>query len=63
MYAVKLESRNLSGNNASGSVPVLTTAQGNILQCLALTFAAISVASAILAFYWFIKMRRSFRHE
>jgi G protein-coupled receptor GPR1 len=40
-----------------------TPSQVNTLHCLALTFATISVASAILAFYWFVKMQRSFRHE
>ncbi|KAK1752257.1 G protein-coupled glucose receptor regulating Gpa2-domain-containing protein [Echria macrotheca] len=30
---------------------------------LSLTFASISVAATVLTFYWFIKMRRSFRHD
>lgn len=33
------------------------------LQVIALSFSTISVASSILAFYWFLKMRRTFRHE
>lgn len=37
--------------------------QSKILQILALTFSVFSVASSFLAFYWFMKMRRSFRHE
>jgi len=41
----------------------LKDSQENTLQCLALVFSTFSVASAILAFYWFMKMRRSFRHE
>jgi G protein-coupled receptor GPR1 len=62
MLELGLESRDLSGNSTN-TTPTITTYQGNTLQCLALTFATISVASSILAFYWFIKMRRSFRHE
>lgn len=42
---------------------VISDAQSRVLQILALTFSVFSVASAILAFYWFMKMRRSFRHE
>ncbi|KAG9246572.1 G protein-coupled glucose receptor regulating Gpa2-domain-containing protein [Calycina marina] len=42
---------------------ILTGSQQHTLQCLALAFSTFSVASAILAFYWFIKMRRSFRHD
>jgi G protein-coupled receptor GPR1 len=41
----------------------LSVSQQTTLQCLALAFSIVSVVSAILAFYWFVKMRRSFRHE
>jgi hypothetical protein len=61
-FGLRLEARGLSGN----STPIassITLSEGNTLQILALIFSTISVASAILAFYWFIKMRRSFRHE
>ncbi len=60
-----LEPRGLGGGNGttSSSAPSLSTGQKNILQILALTFSAISVASSVLTFYWFLKMRRSFRHE
>jgi G protein-coupled receptor GPR1 len=34
-----------------------------VLLILTLTFASISVLSTLLALYWFVKMRRSFRHE
>jgi hypothetical protein len=34
-----------------------------ILQILALTFSSVSVLAAILTFYAFLAMRRSFRHE
>ncbi|KAI9894985.1 MAG: hypothetical protein M1814_000207 [Vezdaea aestivalis] len=37
--------------------------QTYILRILATTASAFSVASAIIAFYWFVKMRRSFRHH
>jgi len=62
MYEVSIQTRRLA-NNDTAKAPALTASQENSLQILALTFATISVASAILAFYWFIKMRRSFRHE
>ncbi|KAE8447689.1 hypothetical protein EG329_010495 [Mollisiaceae sp. DMI_Dod_QoI] len=62
MHDLRLESRGLSGNNTDQN-PSMSPAQGNTLQILACTFSAISVASAILAFLWFIKMRRTFRHD
>ena len=34
-----------------------------VLNILSLTFASISVLSTLFALYWFVKMRRSFRHE
>lgn len=45
------------------AMPVVSPPQQHVIQILALTFSVVSVASAILAFYWFVKMRRSFRHE
>lgn len=62
VHDLRLESRDLGGNNTS-IAPSLSPSQGNILQVLACTFSAISVASAMLAFLWFIKMRRTFRHD
>ncbi|KIN00413.1 hypothetical protein OIDMADRAFT_42327 [Oidiodendron maius Zn] len=53
------DTRRHAGANSSS----LTPSQQNALQCLALTFATISVASAVLAFCWFVRMRRSFRHD
>lgn len=35
----------------------------HILLILSVTFASISVMSTLSALYWFVKMRRSFRHE
>jgi len=34
-----------------------------ILSILSLTFASISVLSTLVTLYWFVRMRRSFRHE
>ena len=63
MYDVSVQARSLRDNNNAGTSPALTTRQENVLQVLGLTFATISVASALLAGYWFVKMRRSFRHQ
>ena len=63
MYEVSVHTRSLGNSDDSAIAPALNPGQENTLQILALTFATISVASAILAGYWFIKMRRSFRHE
>ncbi|KAL2070776.1 hypothetical protein VTL71DRAFT_13802 [Oculimacula yallundae] len=62
MARIHLEARGLGGNNTS-SAPSLSDSQKNTLQILALTFSTISVASSVLTFYWFMKMRRSFRHD
>lgn len=62
MYEVNIK-RNLGSSNSTGMAPDLTHSQSNVLQCLALVFSTISVASAILAFYWFMKMQRIFRHD
>jgi G protein-coupled receptor GPR1 len=63
MVDIRLERRALGDSHNLTTHPVITIEQGNILQILALVFSAVSVASSGLAFYWFIKMRRSFRHE
>lgn len=41
----------------------LTSSNVTVLKITSLTCSAISVVSALLAFYWFTRMRRSFRHE
>ncbi|KAG4440658.1 hypothetical protein IFR05_003856 [Cadophora sp. M221] len=63
--SIHLESRGLGGSNGNNtsSAPSLSDGQKNTLQILALTFSAVSVASSVLTFYWFLKMRRSFRHD
>ena len=65
MLEIQLQTRALSGlgGNTTSVALEITLKQENVLQILALVFSVISVASAILAFYWFMKMRRSFRHE
>ncbi|TVY83600.1 G protein-coupled receptor GPR1 [Lachnellula suecica] len=60
MYETRIETRGLGGNLTG---PNFSPSQGNTLQVLALLFSTISVASAMLAFYWFVKMQRSFRHD
>jgi hypothetical protein len=39
------------------------SAQMTALKATSLALGALSVSSAILAFYWFVRMRRNFRHE
>jgi len=63
MFEINLKARHIGDKNVSTADMVWTKSQGKTLQCLALAFSVVSVASSILAFYWFIKMRRSFRHE
>ncbi|KAK1566416.1 G protein-coupled glucose receptor regulating Gpa2-domain-containing protein [Colletotrichum navitas] len=41
----------------------LTDRQWTIIQSTSLAVAALSLASVTLAFYWFSRMRRSFRHD
>lgn len=58
---LQLSTRDIGDNTNEGED--VSESEGYILQKLALTFATISVASSMLAFYWFVRMRRSFRHE
>lgn len=57
----ELKQRSLG--NSTSATPRLSLGKERNLQILAVTFSSISVASAILAFYWFVNMRRSFRHQ
>ena len=34
-----------------------------ILECVSLSLAIASVVAAVIAFYWFVRMRRTFRQE
>ena len=45
------------------TVPQYTDREENVLQVLALIFASVSIVSTILTVYWFLTMRRSFRHQ
>lgn len=58
---LQFSSRDIGDNTNEGQD--VSISEGLILQKLALSFATASVASSILAFYWFVRMRRSFRHE
>ncbi len=56
---------------ASRDMPLLPPSDGAAtpeymvrdLLALALTFGSVSVLSTLAALYWFVKMKRSFRHE
>jgi G protein-coupled receptor GPR1 len=50
-------------NTETSEVMELDAHQVYVLRVLATTASSFSVASAIVAFYWFVKMRRSFRHQ
>ncbi|RDW80485.1 hypothetical protein BP5796_05183 [Coleophoma crateriformis] len=50
-------------SSIAGTSQTVSDHEAYVLQCLALSFSVVSVASATLAFYWFVKMRRSFRHD
>jgi hypothetical protein len=43
--------------------PLPSESHTRTLQILALVLASFSLAAAILTFYWFVKMRRVFRHK
>ncbi|TGO63145.1 hypothetical protein BCON_0015g00740 [Botryotinia convoluta] len=58
---LQFSSRDIGDNTNEGQD--VSISEGLVLQKLALTFATASVASSILAFYWFVRMRRSFRHD
>jgi len=37
--------------------------QVKLLQVISLALASLSLLSTVFSFYWFVRMRRSFRHE
>ena len=43
--------------------PFMTPNQLLILRSIAITSASISLTSGLLVGYWFIRMKRSFRHQ
>lgn len=58
---LEVSTRDIGDNTNEGQS--VSESDGLITQKLSLTFATVSVASSVLAFYWFVRMRRSFRHE
>ncbi|KAL2039993.1 hypothetical protein N7G274_007396 [Stereocaulon virgatum] len=50
-------------NSASANVNNYSAHEKHIQQVLAATFASISVIAGFVAFYWFARMKRSFRHH
>lgn len=58
---LEVSTRDIGDNTNEGQS--VSESEGLITQKLSLTFATVSVASSVLAFYWFVRMRRSFRHE
>ena len=53
----------LTIKRASTHAANTTDAHTLTVMCVALSFATISVVAAQFAFYWFVRMRRSFRQE
>ena len=51
------------GLGGSSDSPSLSDDNGQIFKLLEICAAIVSVVSAVVTFYWFLKMRRSFRHE
>ncbi|KAK3323799.1 G protein-coupled glucose receptor regulating Gpa2-domain-containing protein [Cercophora scortea] len=56
-YSPALEARNVPDDDDPTSQTVY------LMAILSLAFASISVMSTLSTLYWFVKMRRSFRHE
>jgi len=34
-----------------------------VMRCISVSFGAVSIVATLFSLYWFIRMRRSFRHE
>ena len=49
--------------NASSRPNTFSAHQKHIQQILAVTFASMSILSALLTFYWFLKLKKIYRHE
>ncbi|KAI1497483.1 G protein-coupled glucose receptor regulating Gpa2-domain-containing protein [Biscogniauxia marginata] len=58
LYAGSLKKR-----EESTSYPNLNDSHLLALMCISLSVASISVIAALYAFYWFVRMRRSFRQD
>lgn len=57
----RLEGRRL--DTLSNGMPVLTGQELYILRTIALVGASISLASGLVVGWWFVRMKRSFRHQ
>lgn len=57
----KLGGRTLDGPNSD--TPVLTGQELYILRTIALVGASISLTSGVVVGWWFVRMKRSFRHQ
>ncbi|TAQ91578.1 hypothetical protein B7494_g52 [Chlorociboria aeruginascens] len=62
-HTMLVHARGLGDEHSSDTSPTFTDSQKETLEILALAFSTVSIASAILAFYWFMKMQRTFRHD
>lgn len=52
-----------NSNNASNNVNNYSAHEKHTQQVLAATSASISVIAGLVAFYWFARMKRNFRHQ
>ena len=51
-------------NTGDTDVPAsLSAAQIQALELVSLCISLMSISMAVMTFYWFLRMRRSFRHE
>lgn len=57
----RLEGRRL--DTLSNDMPILTGQELYILRTIALVGASISLASGVVVGWWFVRMKRSFRHQ
>lgn len=57
----RLEGRRL--DTLTNELPILTGQQLYILRTIALVGASISLASGVVVGWWFVRMKRSFRHQ
>jgi len=46
-----------------GDNSVMPPSHVRFLQCISVAFASLSFLSTLYSFYWFVRMRRTFRHE
>lgn len=51
------------GGQTPGQTPGQSPRNIYILRCISLGFGMLSTVSITISFYWFVRMRRSFRHE